>query len=55
MALPASLLAGILWQGIGSWTGFDPSALFVAGAILSLIAIGLLSFYRRNRNEIRVT
>ena len=26
MALPASLLAGILWQGIGSWTGFGPSA-----------------------------
>ena len=51
MALPASLLAGILWQGMGSWVGFGPSAPFVAGAILSLIAVGLLSFYWRNRNE----
>lgn len=54
MALPASLLAGILWQGMGSWIGFGPGAPFVAGAILSLIAVGLLSFYWRNRNEIKV-
>ena len=27
-ALPASLLAGLLWQGAGSWTGFGPSAPF---------------------------
>ena len=26
VALPASLLAGILWQGIGGWAGFGPSA-----------------------------
>lgn len=36
MAFPASLLAGILWQGIG------PGAPFVAGAVLALIAVGLL-------------
>lgn len=54
MALPASLLAGILWQGIGSWQGFGASAPFVAGATLSLIAVGLLSFYWRNRNEVKV-
>jgi len=36
--LPASLIAGILWQGAGTWTGFGPSAPFFFGAVLSLIA-----------------
>ncbi|MEL6407942.1 MAG: MFS transporter [Chloroflexota bacterium] len=49
MALPASLLAGILWQGFGDWTGFGPSAPFVAGAILSVVAAGLLSFHWREQ------
>src|SRR5574339_61630 len=39
--LPASLIAGILWQGIGSWNGFGPSAPFVFGALMALLA-GLL-------------
>jgi MFS family permease len=39
VALPASLLAGILWQGIGGWTGFGPSAPFLAGAGLALLAV----------------
>jgi MFS family permease len=43
MALPASLLAGILWQGIGEWSGFGPSAPFVAGAVLALTAMLLLA------------
>src|SRR5439155_15175558 len=34
VALPASVLAGVLWQGIGGWTGFGPSAPFLAGAAL---------------------
>ncbi len=38
-ALPASLLAGVLWQGIGGWTGFGPSAPFLAGAVLALLAL----------------
>ncbi len=37
-ALPASLLAGLLWQGAGSWTGFGPSAPFLFGAALALFA-----------------
>jgi len=37
-ALPASLIAGILWQGVGPWTGFGPSAPFIFGAIMALIA-----------------
>ncbi len=40
-ALPASLLAGLLWQGIGSWNGFGVQAPFLFGAALSLAAAGL--------------
>lgn len=43
MALPASVLAGLLWQGIGGWTGFGASAPFVVGAALALAAALLLS------------
>jgi len=41
-ALPASLIAGVLWQGIGVWDGFGPYAPFLFGAIMALIATGLL-------------
>ncbi len=37
-ALPASLIAGILWQGIGAWTGFGASAPFAFGAAMALLA-----------------
>ena len=37
-ALPASLLAGLLWQGAGTWAGFGPSAPFLFGAVLALLA-----------------
>ncbi|HNO85041.1 MAG TPA: MFS transporter [Anaerolineales bacterium] len=37
-ALPASLLAGLLWQGLGSWAGFGASAPFFFGAALALAA-----------------
>lgn len=37
-ALPASLLAGILWQGVGSWGGFGPAAPFLVGGGLTLAA-----------------
>jgi MFS family permease len=43
-ALPASLIAGILWQGVGNWSGFGPSAPFYFGAALALAA-GIL-FWR---------
>ncbi len=46
VALPASLMAGILWQGIGSWAGLGPSAPFLAGAILSFIAVALFAMWR---------
>lgn len=41
-ALPASLFAGLLWQGAGAWTGFGPSAPFLFGAALALFASLLL-------------
>jgi MFS family permease len=37
-ALPASALAGILWQGVGSWTGFGPAAPFFFGGVTALLA-----------------
>jgi MFS family permease len=42
-ALPASLFAGLLWQGIGSWTGFGASAPFFFGAAMALLAGVLFS------------
>jgi MFS family permease len=41
-AFPASLVAGLLWQGIGGWKGLGPSAPFVLGAVLALVAVVLL-------------
>ena len=43
-ALPASLVAGLLWQGAGAWAGFGAGAPFLFGAGMALIA-GLL-FWR---------
>jgi MFS family permease len=37
-ALPASLIAGLLWQGLGAWAGFGPSAPFIFGAAMALLA-----------------
>jgi MFS family permease len=39
IAFPASLIAGILWQGMGAWTGFGYSAPFLFGGCMSLIAV----------------
>ena len=44
--LPASLIAGFLWQGIGGWEGFGPGAPFLFGSILAFIAAGLLWFWK---------
>ncbi len=45
--LPASLIAGILWQGIGSWPGFGPGAPFLFGAGCALAAALLLALLLR--------
>ncbi|MGB9776433.1 MAG: MFS transporter [Anaerolineae bacterium] len=39
---PASLIAGILWQGVGPWMGFGPSAPFLFGAAMAFLAAGLM-------------
>jgi len=49
MALPASVFAGVLWQGIGGWAGFGPTAPFIVGAVLALIASGLLAWRWRGK------
>lgn len=43
--LPASLIAGLLWQGIGAWRGFGPSAPFLFGGMTALAATILLALW----------
>lgn len=38
MALPSSVIAGLLWQGAFGWKGLGPSAPFVFGSCLALLA-----------------
>jgi len=40
---PASLIAGFLWQGVGTWGGFGPSAPFFFGGAIALIAAVLMA------------
>ncbi|MCG8462542.1 MAG: MFS transporter, partial [Holophagales bacterium] len=40
--LPASLIAGILWHGLGTWGGFGPAAPFFFGAASAVSATLLL-------------
>jgi MFS family permease len=42
VSLPASLLAGLLWEGIGSWAGFGAAAPFAFGAATAALAAILL-------------
>jgi MFS family permease len=46
--LPASLIAGVLWQGIGSWQGWGAAAPFYFGAATSLAAALLLMAFLRD-------
>ncbi len=39
---PASFIAGVLWQGVGPWQGFGPSAPFLFGAVMAFLAAGLM-------------
>lgn len=45
-ALPASVIAGILWQGIGGFSGLGPSAPFLFGAGLAILATLILASIR---------
>ncbi len=42
---PASLIAGLLWQGAGGWSGFGPSAPFLFGSGLAFAAAVLMFFW----------
>lgn len=48
-ALPASFIAGVLWQGIGNWGGFGASAPFYFGALMALLAGSLLMITNKKR------
>jgi MFS family permease len=43
---PASLIAGILWQGIGTWKGFGAPAPFLFGGVLALAAAILMALWK---------
>jgi len=45
VTFPASLLAGLLWQGLGDWPGFGPAAPFLFGSILAIVSVFLLQFW----------
>ena len=45
LAFPASFIAGLLWQGAGTWGGFGPSAPFLFGGLLALTAAFLMAFW----------
>jgi MFS family permease len=51
MAFPASFLAGVLWQGIGTWDGFGEGAPFVLGACTAILAALLLMLHPAFKNE----
>jgi MFS family permease len=42
-ALPASVIAGLLWQGAGRWGGFGPGAPFLFGSAMALLAAVMLT------------
>ncbi|GAP16141.1 permease of the major facilitator superfamily [Longilinea arvoryzae] len=53
LAFPASFIAGILWQGIGSWNGLGPSAPFLFGGMLALIAALLMAFWMPKKGALK--
>ena len=42
VSLPASVLGGVLWEGLGAWSGFGPAAPFAFGAAMAGVAALLL-------------
>ena len=48
---PASLIAGVLWQGIGTWEGLGPSAPFFFGAALALAAAVLMALVMPSKSK----
>ena len=50
--LPASLIAGLLWQGAGKWDGFGPSAPFLFGACAALLAAVLMAIWLHKNGSV---
>jgi MFS family permease len=46
MLLPASIIAGVLWQGVGAWPGLGPWSPFAFGAVMALAAAVWLALWR---------
>ena len=46
MDLPASLIAGLLWQGLGDWPGLGPAAPFLFGGAVALLAALLMAVWK---------
>lgn len=53
LAFPSSLIAGLLWQGAGSWAGFGPSAPFLFGGSLALLAAILMGLWMPKTSSIQ--
>jgi len=51
LAFPASLIAGLLWQGASTWGGFGPSAPFWFGGTLALVAALLMAFWMPKKSS----
>jgi MFS family permease len=51
LALPASVIAGLLWQGVGAWPGFGAPAPFLFGAVMALGAAVLMMLWRPPQNS----
>jgi hypothetical protein len=51
---PASLIAGFLWEGVGSWQGFGPSAPFLFGSALAMLAVILFIFWKPSKPEVEM-
>ncbi|MEL7646171.1 MAG: MFS transporter [Anaerolineaceae bacterium] len=43
---PASVIAGLLWSGVGGWKGFGPSAPFFFGAGMAILAVILFMLWK---------
>lgn len=49
--LPASLIAGILWQGLGTWQGFGAASPFYFGAGTALLAAILMIIWQKSLGD----
>jgi len=45
ISFPASVIAGVLWQGVGAWEGFGAAAPFWFGAMMALLGAVLFALW----------